>query len=168
MGVKWAYLLIGIIYVLVLVLRVINMVKASKFKAQCTDVVKVFVVKRDFFTTVAVGCTIVTVLINGAAIITGKPLNLMSIIFTVLIMGFTVINSFSYVLVAREENKLLLLGYTLEKNEVEKLKVKGTGNRMVYDMTLGKEIDSYNYIKLVAYGKKAYLLRDVLEKQEEV
>ncbi|WP_054743022.1 hypothetical protein [Cellulosilyticum ruminicola] len=67
MDIKWSYYLIALIYVLVLVLRCINMQKAAQFKKEHGTLLKFFTIKKDFFTTVAIICSIVAIGINGAA-----------------------------------------------------------------------------------------------------
>lgn len=154
MDIKWSYYLIALIYVLVLVLRCINMQKAAHFKKEHTTYLKFFTIKKDFFTTVAIICSVVTIGINGAALIGGKALNMNSIIVTLLVIGFTIINSFTTILLDEENNMTLFYGYTIGEGEVESLKVKEKSKRTIYDITFTKEVDSYNYAKLIVYGNE--------------
>ncbi len=160
MDIKWSYYLIALIYVLVLVLRCINMQKAAQFKKERGTVLKFFTIKKDFFTTVAIICSIVAIGINGAALIGGKALNANSIIITLLVIGFTAVNSFTSILLDEESKSVLFYGYTIEEGEVESLKVKEKSNRTIYDITFTKEIDSYNYAKLIVYGNERAKLKE--------
>lgn len=154
MDIKWSYYLIALIYVLVLVLRCINMQRASRFKKEHTTHLKFFTIKKDFFTTVAIICTIVAIGINGAALIGGKSPNANSIIITLLVIGFTMINSFTSILLDEEANTALFYGYTIGEGEVESIKVKEKSKSTVYDITFTKEVDSYNYAKIIVYGNE--------------
>nr|WP_302596006.1 hypothetical protein [uncultured Cellulosilyticum sp.] len=171
MDIKWSYYLIALIYVLVIVLRLINMGKATKFKEEHVSHLKFFTIKKDFFTTVTIICIVVTVAINGAALIGGKNLNMNSIIITLLVIGFTLINSFTSILLDEEGNKALFYGYTIEEGEIESLKAKEKSKKTIYDITFTKEVDSYNYAKLIVYGSNREKLKAAFEgfvKKEEV
>ena len=162
MDIKWSYYLVMLIYVLVIVLRLINQSKTSHFQKEHTHVLKFFTIKKDFFTTVTIICTIVTLLINTAALVGGKALNTNSIIITLLVIGFTIINSFSSILLDESDKIAMFYGYTLEEGEIEALKSKEKANRTIYDITFTKEIDSYNYAKIIVFGKERQKLKEAL------
>jgi hypothetical protein len=153
MDIKWSYYLIGVIYILVAILKIINTTKAQQFKKQNHQVIKLLAIKRDFFTTVSVICIIVTFFINIAALMGQKPINKASILITLLVVGFTFINSVLNIFLSQENEILLLLGYELKKGEIEHFKAKERKLFTSYDMTFSKEIDSYNYAKLLVFGK---------------
>lgn len=153
MNIKWAYCLIGIIYAMLIFLKGINYLNKREYISNHPDALKAFSVKKDFFTTVAIICMIVTVGINGAALIGGRPLNTSSIIITFLVIGFTMLNSFSYIYLSRDEKNLLLLGYILQVGDVETIKVKHCNKKNILSITFNKEIESYNYIKISIYGE---------------
>ena len=153
MNIKWSYYLIGLIYILVIVLKVINKNKSQAFKEQYPEAIKILILKRDFFTTVSLCCIIATLFINGAALCGGKALNISSLLVTVLVLGFTYFNSLSYILLSVEQNKACLFGYELIPEEIENHKVKSHKKMSFYEMTFNKEIDSYNYVKLIAFGE---------------
>ncbi len=159
MNIKWSYYLIGLIYILVIVLKVINKNKSQAFKSQYPDAIQILTLKRDFFTTVSLCCIFATLFINGAALWGGKPLNGSSIFITLMVLGFTYFNSIAYILFSVEQNKALLFGYELEPEEIEKYKVKEHKHVCFYEMTFTKEIDSYNYIKLLAFGEDSNKLQ---------
>lgn len=164
MNIIWSYYLIAIIYILVITLKLINVTKALAFKKKNKDAIKIFSIKKDFFTTVSMICIIVTALINGMALWGGKDINVSSIIVTLLVVGFTIINSFSNILFSKENDQLFILGYTLVKEEIESLKIKEKAKSTCYDMTFTKEIDSYNYAKIIVFGDKRQDLKAVIEK----
>ncbi|MDF2614955.1 MAG: hypothetical protein K0S71_2741 [Clostridia bacterium] len=163
MDIKWSYYLIGIIYILVCMLRVINNTKTEAFKKQNNDSIKLLVIKKDFFTTVSFICIVVTLFINIAALKGGKPINKASILITLLVIGFTIINSVLNILLSNENEKILLSGYELEKGEIETFKLKERKGFTSYDITFTKEIDSYNYAKLLVFGKNREQFKNVIQ-----
>lgn len=164
MDIKWSYYLIGIIYILVCILRIINSSRTRIFKKQNKNSIKLMAIKKDFFTTVSGICIVATLFINAAALKGGKPLNKASILITLLVIGFTLINSFLSILLSGEDEKLLLLGYQLEKGEIETFKAKERKGFTSYDITFTKEIDSYNYTKLLVFGKEREQFKKVIQK----
>jgi hypothetical protein len=164
MDIKWSYYLIGIIYILVCVLRVINATKAITFKKQNKDSVKVVAIKKDFFTTVSLICIVMTLFINVAALSGGKPINKASIFITFLVIGFTLINSVFNILLSGEKERVLILGYELAKGELENCKLKERKGFTSYDITFNREIDSYNYTKLLIFGKERDKFKNIIQK----
>ncbi len=162
MDIKWSYYLIAIIYVLVLVLRLMNIISARRFKNQYKDCKSVFSIKKDFFTTVSTACIATTIAINGAAMIGRRPINKDSILITILVIGFTIINSCYTVLFAEEEGCVCYLGYQLKQGDIEELKIKEGRLKTTVSMTLTKEIDSYNYTKLMIFGNNKKNLEGIL------
>lgn len=154
MDIKWSYYLIGVIYILVIILKIINTTKVQQFKKENNQAMKLLTIKKDFFTTVSLICIIVTFFINTAALMGEKPINKPSILITLLVIGFTFINSVLNIFLSQENEIVLLLGYELKKGEIEHLKVKERKLFTSYDMTFSKEIDSYNYAKLLVFGKQ--------------
>lgn len=152
MNIKWSYYLIMGIYVLLIVLRIINYLNEQRYKKENSSYQKVFSIKKDFFTTVALICILVTLAINGAAVIGGKSINIDSIIVTLLVIGFTVINSFTFILFSEETATVCLLGYTLKAGDLTQVKVKEGKNKDTLALTFNREIESYNYAKLWVYG----------------
>ena len=163
MDIKWSYCLIGVIYILVAILKMINAMKTREFKDGKRKIIKLLVIKRDFFTTVSIICIFVTIFINGAAFKGGKPLNKASILITFLVIGFTLLNRILHIFVAEEEKELLFLGYALQKGDVESCKFKERKHFTSYDITFVKEIDSYNYTKLLVFGNEREKLKEVIQ-----
>ncbi len=159
MDIKWSYYLIALIYILVGILKLINSTLATEFKKQNQDSIKFLAIKRDFFTTVSFVCIVAALFINSSALIGGKPINKASILITVLVVGFTILNSVLNIFLSQENATILLLGYSLEKGEVEKVKAKERKMFTSYDITFTKEIDSYNYTKLIVFGKERSKLK---------
>ncbi len=164
MDIKWSYYLIALVYILVILLKCINNGIASQFKNEHQGVIRLVVLKRDFFTTVSVICAATAIFINTAALSGGKSINIPSILVTLLVIGFTLINSVIYLFVAPNEEKILLTGYQLERGEIENVKVKERRGFSSYDITFTKEIDSYNYAKLTVFGKARNELKTTILK----
>ena len=162
MDIKWSYYLIAVIYILVIVLRLINTTRVTKFKQTHQDCIKVFSIKKDFFTTVSVICILATLAINIAALCGGRPVNITSMLVTLLVIGFTIINSFSNIMVSEEAKEILFCGYTLNKGDIENVKVKTQKVRYVFNVNFNKEVDSYNYAKILAFGANKEVLKRML------
>ena len=163
MNIKWAYYLIAVIYVILIVLKGINYLNQKQYEKDNADILKAFTIKRDFFTTVSIICIIVTVAINMAAIIGGKHLNTSSMIITCLVLGFTVINSFSYMRFTSEGKDIYFLGYTLVEGDISNVKSKVRKNSNVLNINFTRDIDSYNYVKVTVYGKHKDDITKILE-----
>ncbi len=163
MDIKWSYYLIVIIYVLVIILRLANSLSTQRYKKQHNDYKAVFSIKKDFFTTVSMACLVTTIAINIAALLGGRPINKDSIIITLLVMGFTLINSCYMVFFSETSTSVCWLGYELNSGEIEDLKIKEGRIKTTLSMTLTKEIDSYNYAKLVVFGLNKKALEDTLK-----
>lgn len=163
MNIKWAYYFIAILYVILIVLRVINHLNQKAYIKDNSNIEKAFSIKKDFFTTVAIICIIVTVGINIAALIGGKAFNISSICVTLLVIGITLLNSFSYILFSEENHTIHFVGYTLRPGDIKEVKVKKGKMSTVLNVTFNKEIESYNYAKILVYGNHKEKLTNLLE-----
>lgn len=163
MNIRWSYYLIAGIYILLIALRGINYVNEKAYKKENSHYQKAFSIKKDFFTTVAGICIIVTLAINIAALIGGKALNTSSIIITLLVIGFTILNSFTVVLFSKEEQNICLLGYPLTGSDIESVKVKQGKTSYKLNLTFNKEIESYNYTTLLVFGENKEALAHLFE-----
>lgn len=171
MNIKWSYYLILGIYILLIALRMINYFNEIAYKKENSHYHKAFSIKKDFFTTVTLICILGTLAINTAALIGGKALNIDSIIVTLLVIGFTIINSFTFILFSQESSTIFLLGYTLKPGDIANIKVKEGKNRSILNVTFNQEIESYNYTKILVYGKNrkdlARVFTNLVEKKEK-
>lgn len=167
MNIKWSYYLIISIYILLIVLRIINYCNEKTYKKENSHYRKAFSIKKDFFTTVTLICILVTLAINIAALIGGKAFNTDSIIITFLVIGFTIINSFTFILFSEESSTICLLGYTLKSSDIESIKVKEGKNKDILNVTFNREIESYNYAKILVYGENKKALTSLFVRLEE-
>ncbi len=163
MNIVWSYYLIAAIYILLIALRGINYLNEAKYKKENANYGKVFSIKKDFFTTVALICVIVTLAINIAALIGGKSMNVESIWITILVIGFTILNSVTFILYSEENKNICFLGYTLKNGDIESLKVKTRKGNTKLNLTFTREIESYNYAKIFIFGKEKETLTNILE-----
>ena len=153
MNIKWSYYLIVGIYILLIALRGINALNETAYKKENSDCRKVFSIKKDFFTTVAVICVIVTFGINFAAVIGGKSINLSTIVVTVLVIGFTLLNSFTMIIFSEENKNICFLGYTLVEGDIKEIKVKEKKQSNTIKLVFNRDIESYNYAKIIVFGE---------------
>ena len=161
MNIKWSYYLIAGIYILLIALRGINVLNETVYKKENLHYEKVFSIKKDFFTTVALICIIVTLGINCAAIIGGKSINCSTIIVTILVIGFTILNSFTTIIFS--EKNICFLGYTLVAGDVQKVQTKLGARSNTLKITFNRDIESYNYTKIIIFGKNKDELTRVFE-----
>ncbi|WP_069997114.1 hypothetical protein [Cellulosilyticum sp. I15G10I2] len=164
MDIKWSYYLIVLIYILVSILKVINNTLAVDFKKLNKNTIQLTAIKKDFFTTVSCICIVVTIFINSAALLGGKTINKASILITLLVVGFTILNSYLKLFISPENESILLLGYLLKKDDVETIRTKERKGYTSFDITFTKEIDSYNYIKLLVFGENRKKFEEILTK----
>ncbi len=163
MNIKWSYYLIAGIYILLIALRGINVLNETVYKKENLQYEKVFSIKKDFFTTVALICIIVTLGINCAAIVGGKAINRSTIIVTILVIGFTVLNSFTNIIFSEQNKNICFLGYTLVTGDVEKVQTKTSPHSNTLKITFNRDIESYNYTKIIIFGKNRDKLTQVFE-----
>lgn len=152
LDITWCYYLIAIIYVLVIALKAINYVNKIKYIKDNMGCKKIFIIKKDFFSTVAISCFIGAVLINGALLYSRGIVNKDSIIITLLIIGFTLINSLCTLYYNLENSTICLLGYTLENGDIKKIKSKDKKLAITMNITLNRTIESYDYVKFRMFG----------------
>lgn len=162
-NVKWAYCLIAVIYIMLIILKAINYKNLQAYRKSHPELFKVFSIKKDFFTTVSIVCILVTLAINSAALLGGRPLNISSMIVTCFVIGFTIINSFGAIYYTPSESSVFLLGYELDDIVIQSMKYKKRKNSYVLNLTFERDIDGYNYVKFVVYGKEAEGLVHLLE-----
>lgn len=168
MDIKWAYYLIIIIYAILVSLRGINYLNLRAYQAKHPDALKVFCFKKDFFTTVASICILVTIAINGAALLAGKPLNTSSMVITCLVVGFLPINNLTFIRFSENREEIFLLGYILKTGDIEKIALKKKRKKNILNIVFTREIESYNYMKLFLYGKHKNRLTSQLQSLQQV
>lgn len=161
MNIKWSYYLIAGIYILLIALRGINALNETVYKKENSQYEKAFSIKKDFFTTVALICIIVTLGINCAALIGGKSINGSTIIVTLLVIGFTILNSFTNIIFSEDHKNVCFLGYTLVAEDIEKIQVREGKHANTLKITFYRDIESYNYTKVVIFGKNKDKLTQV-------
>lgn len=164
MDISWSYYLIALLYALLVFLRLINNMKEDKYISQNHECKEVFTIKIDFFVTVAVCCTIVMVLINIAAIIGGKGINVQSIIVALLVSGLMLLNSFSHILFCEESKTFFYSGYVMKKEDLNTASIKKGSKRFMITFNFSREIESYTNAKILVYGKERRHFSKLVEK----
>ena len=160
MDIRWTYFFIVIMYLLLITLKVINYVKEKEFiKGQEAEPITIPIVKKDTFTTVTIVCILFTLIINTLAVRGGRPINIHTLIVTVLMIGITILNSFTKILLIPEK-VVFMLGETIQEEDINKIKVKSGKLSTRYKLMLNKEIDTYTNIKISAFGKNRDKLKN--------
>lgn len=164
MDISWSYYLIALLYALLIFLRLINNMKEDKYISENHECKEVFTIKVDFFVTVAVCCTIVMLIINIAAIFGGKGINVESIIVTLLVNGFMLLNSFSHVLFSEKSKTFFYSGYVMTPEDINTISIKKGSNRYTLNFSFSREIESYTSAKILVYGKEKRHFSKLVEK----
>lgn len=164
MDIKWTYCLIIGIYMVLASIKVLNIILINKFKqGRQLTVFKGF--KKDFFTSIAQICIIVTIIINGMTIVGGRPLNRDSIIITLLIVGMAIISSSVTILV--ETGTLLnISGYEFKSEDIKEVKTKKKSRYDTYTINFKEDVNGYENLKLYIMGTKREALAKELVKFE--
>lgn len=162
MDIKWTYCLIIGIYIVLASIKVLNIILIGKFKqGRQLAVFKGF--KKDFFTSIAQICIIVTLMINGMTIVGGRPLNSHSIIITLLIIGMAAISSRVTILV--ETGTLVnISGYEFKSEDIEEVKTKKKSRCDTYTINLKEDVNGYENLKLYVWGNQREALTGELNK----
>lgn len=162
MDIKWTYCLIIGIYIVLASIKVLNVILINKFKqGRQLAVFKGF--KKDFFTSIAQICIIVTLIINGMTIVGGRPLNTHSMIITLLIVGMAIISSRVTILV--ETGTLLnISGYEFKSEDIEEVKAKKKSSCDTYTINLKEDVNGYENLKLYVLGNQREALAGELSK----
>ena len=153
MDIKWTYYFIVVMYLMLIALKAINYIKETQFlKSQSKKPISILVIKKDFFTSVTLVCILFTLIINSLAISGGRPINIHTLIVTGLMIGLTFINSYTKILLVPEE-VVFMLGETIKQTDIDKMTIKSGKILTRYKLILSKEIDTYSWISMSAFGK---------------
>lgn len=146
MDLKWSYYLIVIIYFILIALEVLNKKKAQEFKKNHEKVQQYKAYKKDFFTTVAKICLVLSVIINGLCLYGGNALNWNSLIITVAIIGMALITSNIQILVS-EEGEFNIGGLDLNATDIKDFETKKRKNRTKNSIVFQDTINGYEGIE---------------------
>lgn len=151
MDIKWSYYLIVALYAILIVLKWLGKKEEVRFIEQneSTDVFKAL--KKDFFTTIACICTVITLCINGAALISGRPLVLTSIIITACIIGMAFLTTRIRILTT-SQGKLWIDGIELGGADIEEVVIKEKKNKTYYQILLEKPVNGYESVSFTIVG----------------
>lgn len=146
MDLKWSYYLIVIIYFILIALEVLNKKKAQEFKKNHEKVQQYKAYKKDFFTTVAKICVVLSVIINGLCLYGGNTLNWNSLIITVAIIGMALITSNIQILVS-EEGEFNIGGLDLNAADIKDFESKKRKNCTKNSIAFQDNINGYEGIE---------------------
>lgn len=164
MDISWSYYLIALLYGLLIFLRLINNDKEDDYIGENGNCKEIFIIKLDFFLTVAICCTIATVFINIAAIVGGKGINVQSIIITLLVNGFMLLNSFSHILFSEESETFFYSGYKMTKDDIVKISTRKGYKRYIMNINFAHDIESYSNAKIFIYGEEKREFSKLMDK----
>lgn len=150
MDIKWTYCLIIGIYIVLASIKVLNIILMDNFK-KGREVIVFKGFKKDFFTTIAQICVIITLMINGMTIVGQRPLNTGSIIITLLIVGMAIISS-SVTIIVEKGTLLNISGYEFKTEDIKEVKAKKKSRWDTYTIRFKEDVNGYENLKLYVIG----------------
>ena len=159
MDIKWTYGLIVAIYIVLLLIKGINVILIKRFKEN-KDLVIVKGFKKDFFTSIAQICIGVTIIINGMTIVGGRPLNINSMIITLLIVGMALLSG-TVTILLEKECALNISAYEFEAKDIKQIEIKKKTRYTLFDIELEDDVNGYDNIKFYVMSQN----REVFEKE---
>lgn len=153
MEIKWSYYLIILLYVIIGILKVLSVHEHTRLKKEYPDVSVYKTYKRDFFQTIAIICTVITVCINLAALIGGKGIVGSSIIVTLCIIGMAFLTGYIELLTT-DTGTLCLDGTLIEANNIKEVIIKEKKNKTSYEILFVEPISGYESVAFDLRGDK--------------
>ncbi|MHC1750215.1 MAG: hypothetical protein AB9856_18255 [Cellulosilyticaceae bacterium] len=158
MDMKWTYLLAVIIYGVLFAIKMINKKISYDFtKGLVKQPIAMKGFKKDFYSSVAIICIVISIGINVATTLTGHGINIDSIIVTILVMGMAFISGMTHIFV-NEEKEMCIAGYILKKGDIKSFKEKGS-RKLTQEIIFAEPIGGYDgiVIKVPANQKKQFI-----------
>lgn len=162
MDIKWSYYLIIILYVIIFLLKYLNKHQHQIFRKTHENVGVYKVHKRDFFYTIAVMCTLITLFINGAALLAGKPLVISAFIITLLIIGMAYLTG-RIELLTTENGLILIDGTTIQSDHVKEVVIKNKKAKTHYEILFQEPINGYEGITFDISGNKQSVFNEYIK-----
>lgn len=153
MDIKWSYYIIAALYGIIILLKVLNANEQTQFKKTDSEALVYKIYKKDFFYTIAVVCTAITVLINGVSILAGKPLVIESIIITLLIVGMAYLTG-NIEMLTTAQGTLLIDGTKIEMSNIKEVIIKEKKEKTQYHILFEQPINGYEGIEFALKGEK--------------
>ncbi|OOB78882.1 MAG: hypothetical protein ATN34_04755 [Epulopiscium sp. Nele67-Bin002] len=120
MELKWSYVLLGVLYVIVAVTKMIIYKLEEDIKKEYT--VEAFpIFRKDFLYLVALGCLVTAIIISIVTVVFGTPYNIHGPILTLLLVALAIANSTSHIMVL-ESGSVIVCGEEIERGRIEKIK----------------------------------------------
>ncbi|MGL4344836.1 MAG: hypothetical protein ACRCTE_06550 [Cellulosilyticaceae bacterium] len=163
MEMNWVYLLIGVLYVVLGINKLLygRLEKQVQQNAK-DDFSKHIILKEDFFTTVAIVCVVGTLIINILCLIGGNRLNVSSIIVTILVIGLALLSAL--VPMWGNQEGFELGDYTLTDEAIKEVKAKTIGQYVHYKVSFTEEQNGYDKIGFYCAQKHVPILQNKIKK----
>lgn len=153
MDIRWSYYLIIALYCVLGILKWLNGRDLKTFKNTHQEIVCFKGVKKDFFATVAIICTVITVAINGAALMAGKPFILSSVFITLCIIGMALLTTRIQVLTTNE-GRLWVDGTSLLSSDIKEVIIKEKKAKTQYQIVFENPINGYDGVAFALSGEQ--------------
>ncbi|MGL4799796.1 MAG: hypothetical protein ACRCWY_10450 [Cellulosilyticaceae bacterium] len=153
MDIRWSYYLIVALYAVLITLKLLNKRQENQF-AKDHEGVRVYKGSRkDFFTIVAFICSLITLIINGVALLAGKPLIGTSVFITVCIIGMALLTVNIQVLTT-PEHRLCVGGTLLEADQIKEVIIKEKKAKTYYEILFNAPIQGYEGVEFALSGEQ--------------
>ena len=160
MSLKWTYLLIIILYVILFVIAALNKHIEKQWQVanpEALDGVRIW--RTDFFSTVASVSVIGAIIINLLCLIGGRGLNGHSLVIALFILGMAYISNTTKFFVSKEE--MNVGGHYYKKANIDKIACNKKNGKIQYKVYFKEAIDGYNYTIFYSsprYRKAMYMV----------
>ena len=145
MDLKWSYYLIGILYIILLSLKILNNSEYKKFQKNYGDTQQYKAYKSDFFTLIGWICTLITLIINIMTFVSKGQFVVSSIIVTILILGMAFMAR-SIKLLTTSEGFLYIDGNIIDGQKIKEVVIKQKNSRVFYHILYHEPINGYDSI----------------------
>ena len=140
MDMKWTYLLAVIIYGVLVLIKIINKkINHDFIKALEAPPIKFVGFKKDFYSSIAMICIVVSIGINLASVLTTHPINWDSIMVTILVIGMAFISGMTNIYVGND-NTVCIGGYIFKKGDIASIHLKnkkGNSQEIIFKEDIG-------------------------------
>ncbi len=144
MDITWSYMIILVLYAIVLILKYVSNKQTQHFKDayQTHQVYPIY--KKDFFHTIAATTTVIALVINGLALITGHALNFHVLVIMVLLISAATLSGRTQLVVA--DDICAVDGLVLTRDQMKHVAIREKAKRAHYELTLNEPINGYDSI----------------------
>ncbi|ONI44175.1 hypothetical protein AN641_08000 [Candidatus Epulonipiscioides gigas] len=118
MDIKWTYVIIGILYIIIFLTKFLVNSINTNFK-KLDNVMEVSVFKKDFLTIIAIYSFVGMIIITILTTIGDMPFNINAFVISILLVILSIISGFSKILIL--EDSYVLLGEKITQQNIKQI-----------------------------------------------